>query len=223
MRNFYGLHKTHKFIIIESTINTQNSGIIEIFEPNHVKLRQIVGGPACLARKLSQLIDILLKPFLTHINSFIRDSLDFLIKYPRNVDEDTEIATFDVDSLYTNIIHKFGFEAPDYFFANYHEDLHSRFEKEFVLESANFTLKNNTLTFDSEFYLQGTSMDTIFTPTYANLRIGYYEIKVYSIICQSYALSSKYFKNNCLKILDNCEILLKVNLIKPDDLFSIFN
>ena len=73
-------------MITESAINTRNSELIEISEPNDLKLRRIVGGPKCPARKLSQLIDIILKPFLKHIKSFIRDSLDFLIKCPRDVE-----------------------------------------------------------------------------------------------------------------------------------------
>ena len=64
-------------MIIQSAINTENSEIIEIFEPNNLKLRPIVGGPKCQTRKLSQVIDIPLKPFLKHIKTFIRDSLDF--------------------------------------------------------------------------------------------------------------------------------------------------
>ena len=56
----------------------------------------MVGGPNWSTRKLSQLIDTLLKPFLKHI---IPHSLYFLIKYPRDVDEDTEIVKFDVTSL----------------------------------------------------------------------------------------------------------------------------
>ena len=77
-------------------------------------------------------------------------------------------------------------------------DLHPRFKKEFALELANFILKNNTLTFDSEFCLQitATAMGTIFAPTYVNLTMGYHEIKVYSIIHQSYALASMYFENS---------------------------
>ena len=51
----------------------------------------------------------------------------------------------------------------------------------------------------------------------------YHEIKVYSFIRQSYALNSKYFENSCFRFLDGCQILLKVNLIKPDNLFSILN
>ena len=86
---------------------------------------------------MSQLIDILLRPFLKHIKSYVRDSLDFLNKCPRKVDEDTEIIRFDVIRLYTSISHEFGLEATDYFLTKYQEDLHPRFRKEFVLESAN--------------------------------------------------------------------------------------
>ena len=103
-------------------------------------------------------------------------------------------ATFDVISLYTSIPWEFDLEAIDYFLTIYQEDLHPRFRKEFVLESVNFILKNNRWTFDPEFYLQikGIAMDKSFTSFYANLTM-WYEIKVYSIICQSYALASKHF------------------------------
>ena len=92
-------------------------------------------------KKISQLIDIILKPFLKHIKSFIRNSLDFFFKCPRVVDEDTEIVPFDASSLYRSIPHEFSFEALDYFLTTYQEDLRPRFKKEFVLESDNFILK----------------------------------------------------------------------------------
>ena len=90
--------------------------------------------------------------------------MDSLNKCPRDVDEDAEIVTFDVISLCTCFLHEFGLEPIGYFSANYQEDLHPRFRKEFVLESANLILRNNTLTFDSEFSLQVTwkVMGTIF-------------------------------------------------------------
>ena len=66
-----------------------------------------------------QLIDILIKPFLNHVKSFARDSLDFLNKCPRDVDEGTEIVTLDVISLHTSIPHEFGLEAINYFFTKY--------------------------------------------------------------------------------------------------------
>ena len=66
-------------------------------------------------------------------------------------------------------------------------------------------------------------MGTIFAPNYANLTMGYHEIKVYSIICQSYALVSKYFVNFWFSFLSYCQILLNINLIKPDNLLSVLN
>ena len=57
---------------------------------------------------------MLLKPFLKCIKSVICNSFYFLNKCPRVVDENTEIVTFDVISLYTSIPHEFGLEAIDY-------------------------------------------------------------------------------------------------------------
>ena len=108
----------------------------------------------------------------------------------------------------------------DYFLTKDKKDLHPRFRKEFVLESSNFILQNNKLTFDSEFYLQikGTALGAIFVPTSTNLTMGYHEIKAYSIIRQSHALASKYFQNSWFRYLADCQILLKVNLVKPEHL-----
>ena len=124
VRNFDGLPKIHKPKITESAINSQDSEIIDIFELNNLKLRPTENGPKRPTRMISQLIDMLLKPFLKHIGRFIGDNLDSLIQCPRDVDEDTEIVTFGVISLYTSILHKFGFESLDYFLTRYQEDLH---------------------------------------------------------------------------------------------------
>ena len=66
-------------------------------------------------------------------------------------------------------------------------------------------------------------MGTIFAPTYANLTMRYHKIKLYSIIRQSYALASKYFENYWFRFLDDCQILLKVNSLKPNHLLSTLN
>ena len=66
-------------------------------------------------------------------------------------------------------------------------------------------------------------MGTIFAPTYANLTMRYHKIKLFSIIRQSYALASKYFENYWFRFLDDCQILLKVNSLKPNHLLSTLN
>ena len=64
-------------------------------------------------------------------------------------------------------------------------------------------------------------MGIIFAPTYANLTTEYQEIKVCSIIHQSNASASKYYESSWYGYLDDSQILLKVNLRKPDHLLSI--
>ena len=97
--NFYGLHKIHKSKVIEAAIHSQNTDVLEVREPRDLKLRPIVGGSNCPKSRLSYFLDTLLKPYLKHVKSYIPDSVDFLNKCPREVDPDTEIATFDVTSL----------------------------------------------------------------------------------------------------------------------------
>ena len=56
--------KSYKF----KTVN-----VFKIHEPSDLTLRPIVAGPNCPTRRLSNLVDILLKPFLIHIKSYIKE------------------------------------------------------------------------------------------------------------------------------------------------------
>ena len=113
--NFYGLPKVHKSKIIQEAIQVQNSGYIKIYEPSDLTLRPIVAGPNCPTRRLSNLVDILSKPFLIHIKSYIKDILDFLVKCSRENNWDTILTTFEVVGLYSNIPHEYGLEAIEYY------------------------------------------------------------------------------------------------------------
>jgi len=224
--NFYGLPKIHKSKEITDTITTQNKELIILQEPKDLSLRPIVGGPNCLTKKLSLLIDILLKPFIKHIKSYIKDSVDFLNKCQRTVNEDCLIVTFDVKSLYTSIPHDLGLKAVDYFLTTFNNELHPRFSKQFILESVNFILKNNSLTFDELYYLQlqGTAMGTIFAPTYASLTMAFHETSLYDVIENKFGdLAKNYFVENWKRFLDDCEILLDISLIDPNNLLNILN
>ena len=66
-------------------------------------------------------------------------------------------------------------------------------------------------------------MGTIFASAYAHLTIGYYEIKVYSVIRQGHALASQYLGNSWFRFLDDSQILLTANLIKSDHLLLVLN
>lgn len=72
MGNFYGLSKVYKIKQIKEAILQQNKEYIELYEPNDLTVRPIVGGPNCPAKPLSELIDKILKPLLIHIRSYVR-------------------------------------------------------------------------------------------------------------------------------------------------------
>ena len=61
----------------------KKSTAVTINEPQDLKVRPIVEGPKYPTRKLTELIHILLKPFLKHIKSYTRDRIDFSNKFTR--------------------------------------------------------------------------------------------------------------------------------------------
>ena len=110
----------------------------------------IVAGPVCQTHRLSNLIDILLRPLTKRVNSYLRDTTDFLNHLTSDVSENTLYAKFDVDSLYSNIPHELGNEAINYWLRKFPNDSPARFPKNFILEGINFILKNNIFCFNGK-------------------------------------------------------------------------
>ena len=113
-----------------------------------------------------------------HVKSYVRDNKDFLERCSRVNNENTILAAFDVTSLYTNILHAYGLEALFYWIDKHSGNLHERFNKQFVLESARLIIENNNYKFNDKFFVQinGTEIGTIFAPTYATLSMSYFEL-----------------------------------------------
>ena len=66
---FYGLPKIHKSKTISEKCKIANSSYVEVQNVNDLKLRPIVAGPSCLTHRLSNLLDILLRPYTKHVKS----------------------------------------------------------------------------------------------------------------------------------------------------------
>ena len=224
--NFYGLPKIHKSKKIAAAIEEQNKECINIVRPDDLKLRPIVAGPNCPTRPLSYLVDILIKPLLLHVKSYIKDSTDFLIKCNRETSQSTVLATFDITSLYTSIPHEYGLEAIKYWLDNYRSSVNGRFPTKFILEAIKFILENNNFLFDDVFYRQliGTAMGSIFAPTYAGLTIGYLEIKLYAIVELRWGeVLVSYFMEQWYRFLDDCHISIEEDKIEPSELLELLN
>lgn len=204
---FYGLPKIHKSQMIKNECNKIAGEYLELVDPQDLKFRPIVAGPACETHRLSNLVDILLKPFIQKVKSYVRDDLDFLNYVPETVPQNTLLVSFDVVNLYTNISHDLGLEAIKSWLSKYPELIHKRFSKDFICESIKFILENNNFFFNDAMYTQvrGTAMGTKFAPTYATLVLGYLEEKLYSEIETKFGQEfATYIKNNWKRFLDDC-------------------
>ena len=67
---FYSLPKVHKSQEILKKISEQKSEYIELYHPDDLTFRPIVGGPHCETHRISNYIDIILKPLLDKVDSF---------------------------------------------------------------------------------------------------------------------------------------------------------
>lgn len=204
--NFYGLPKVHKSKNIIDSLNNASQNVVECKNPSDLKFRPIVAGPACPTHRLSNFIDILLRPYIKHVKSYVRDDIDFLNHLPKETDDDTVLCTFDVTSLYTNISHDLGIQAITYWLENYARNENNRISNEFIIDSVKLILENNTFQFDSRHFKQisGTAMGTKMAPTYATLVLGFLETKLYDIFKEKYGEEGeKYLIENFKRYLDD--------------------
>ena len=212
---FYGLPKIHKSEEISNAIHAQNNEYVELLRPDDLKFRPIVGGPNSVTQRLSHFIDIILKPLCRVVPSFVRDDLEFLNHLPTSVSANSELVTFDVVSLYTNIPHYLGIQAIKYWLEKEGNIIQNRFSHNFITESLKIILERNVFYFDGKFYRQkkGTAMGTKMAPTYATLVLGYLEVQLYENIQNKHGSEfASYIRQNWKRFLDDCFVIWNSNV-----------
>ena len=75
---------------------------------------------------------------LKHVKSYIRDSVNFLNKYPREEDPNMETEAFGITSLHISIPHKYDLKALEYFLTTFKEEMDPQFNNQFILDAADF-------------------------------------------------------------------------------------
>ena len=180
---FYCLPKIHKSEEIKRITEERLTKYLKMSEPPSITRRPIVGSPNCLTHKLSNLLDLILKPLAFQVKSYVKDSFHFLEMLPKSTGFDSTFVTFDATSLYANIPKGLGLEALSFWIDRFIESLtESRFTKEFVIAGLEIVLTFNYFMFDSKWYLKikGVTMGTKATVILAILTVGYLEIKLYT-------------------------------------------
>ena len=175
--NLYVTPKVHKNKTIIEAVKESNCDYIHIPTPPDLKGRPIVAGPASPTQRLSEMLEKILSPLVVHIQSYIKDDLDFVRKLPRTIDFDCELYACDIVSLYTSIPHDLGIEAISYWVDRCRVLIPTRFTKEFIIESVFFVLNNNNFFFLETLWhqIKGSAMGTKFAPPYACLVVGFLE------------------------------------------------
>ena len=75
--NFYGLPKVHKSDQIRNACDQFDTHFVQVENVTNFKFRPIVAEPACKTYRLSNLIDILLRPLTKPVKSYLRDTTNF--------------------------------------------------------------------------------------------------------------------------------------------------
>jgi hypothetical protein len=206
------LPKIHKSKILISQIKQSSSTYVKTNLPADLPFRGITAGINSSTSKLSEFLDILLKPFCPKIPSHVRDYVDFLHKLPGTNYEDIDdiiIVTCDIVNMYPNITIDLGLKAIKYWLNKFPELLNFRFTPEFILEGLELVLKNSNFQFNGDYFalIKGTATGTTVAPTYATLVMAFLEVQLYQNIKHTFGEAvQKYFFQNWKRFLDDCFI-----------------
>ena len=163
---------TKEYLTLE-TVRTQQSYFLKKIHKTPIAVRPIVSGCGGPTEKISQLIDLHLKPHVPKIKSYLKDSghLISLIEstpIPKNY----TLATIDVKSLYLNIPHQDGMNAVlNRLYGTQKQADEMTIPPNTMEDLLNIVLKQNYFQFADKMFhqIQGTAMGTKMAPSYANI------------------------------------------------------
>ncbi|XP_072025089.1 uncharacterized protein [Amphiura filiformis] len=166
---------TYEYLIPEHPTAGRFYTLPKIHKPGN-PIRPVVSTNNHPTEKCSELLDFHLQPLAQGLPSYVKDTTDFLNKLDslKDIPNDSILVSLDVKGLYTNIPHDDGITACK-------EALDNRTNKtpstDDLINLLELTLKSNNFVFNDEHYLQtsGTAMGAKFSPSYANIFMGWHE------------------------------------------------
>ena len=171
-------------------MNKPKLGRFYLLPKIHKRLHNVPGRPVIsnsgfFTENISAFLEYHLKPLSQKVNSFIKDTNDFLKKLNevRDLPDEFILCTIDVVGLYPNIPHKEGLEA-------IRKALNKREDQTISTDSlillAECVLKNNVFEHNMRYFkqLNGTPIGTKFAPPYAILFMGCLEDKIFNSLVE---------------------------------------
>ena len=170
--------------------------------------RPIVGGPAFFTSGISQMLNIILKPIISHIPHILKDSFDFVERCNHQVPDDTLLGTADIKALYTNLSKELVLTAIDYWVNRYIAviPILQRFGLQFIIDGLEVILEHNYFLYDNVFYQQihGFAMGTKAAVDCANLGVAFLEVKTFDQLYRIYPHDyARHIIDNYFRFLDD--------------------
>lgn len=159
---FYALPKVHKDI-------------------TKLRGRPIISGRGAVNDNASKLVDEFLKPFVSSLPSFVKDTIHFLkILEDLYIPQLAILVTIDVEALYNLIPHSKGLVTIQHIIGV--DSAGNSSYNCFILSLQEFILQHNVFSFFDSHYLQiqGVAMGMSCAPSYANLYLGEWEKMLFS-------------------------------------------
>ena len=210
MAYFYSLPKLHKSADINEHLKKGSEYIHIQNYTGEIEGRPIVGGPAYFTSGISEMIDIILKPIISHIPHILKDSFDFVDRCSHTVPDGALMGTADIKSLYTNLSRELVFTAIEYWYNRYVQliPILQRFGLNFILDGLEVILNHNYFLFADKYFQQihGFAMGTKAAVNCANLGVGYLEVKLFDQLPQHYPYDFvQFFIDNYFRFLDDLD------------------
>lgn len=209
--SFYVLPKLHKSNVIKCIVdNSKHEAVSVSYCPEDLPSRPIVNSKDSVTSRLSHFLDILLKPYVVKVKSYVKDSSDFLTKIYTNQVNKGLLVSMDVVSLYTNIPNVLGYEAIGFWISKFPQLISDRFSLDLIIDGLKLILDNNIFKYEKSYYTQikGVAMGTKVAPTYAILTLGYLEELMYKKCKTIFADNiTDYIYNNFWRFIDDTFIL----------------
>ena len=173
-------YKTHQYLLANSDRTPEFYMLPKIHKSlENPPGRPIISGNDSPTEKISQMIDIILQPFVPKIRSYVKDTTHFLQQIEEieiEASDDIILCTLDVTSLYTNIPHAEGIKVIKELLQK-ERPTSFKPSNDSIIKLLEVVLTKNNFMFNGKHYLQvnGTAMGTRVAPTYANLFMSHFE------------------------------------------------
>ena len=187
---FYMNPKLHKPKELNEITENQNSEYINITENLQIEGQPVVAGAVYYTSGISKMLHLMLEPSFPFTPHLLKDSFDFLERLDTTCTGDTLLSSCGIKSLYKNIRRDVFYKAIDYWIEKLINEISllRRFTKAFILEGLSIILEFNHFYNNNYFYhqIKGTAMRIIFVVVGSNLRVAYFEEKMFAILPQIY-------------------------------------